>query len=54
MEKVQWNSINKKQNGLKQSKNEKSSTLPRQLLLSALTLYDVKIDIILYYGKHKK
>ena len=29
MEKVQWNSINKKQNGLEQSKNEKSSTLPR-------------------------
>ena len=28
MEKVQWNSINKKQNGIKQSKN-KSSTLPR-------------------------
>ena len=29
MEKVQWNSINKKQNELKQSNNEKSSTLPR-------------------------
>ena len=30
MEKVQWNSINYKQNGLKkQSNNEKSSTLPR-------------------------
>ena len=28
MEKVQWNSINKKQNGLEQLKNEKSSTLP--------------------------
>ena len=27
MEKVQWNTINKKQNGLEQSKNEKSSTL---------------------------
>ena len=27
MEKVQWNSINKKQNGLKYSKNDKSSTL---------------------------
>ena len=29
MEKVQWNSIDKKQNGLKYSKNYKSSTLPR-------------------------
>ena len=28
MGKVQWNSINKKQNGLKYSKNDKSSTLP--------------------------
>ena len=27
MEKLQSNSLNKKQNGLKQSKNEKSSTL---------------------------
>ena len=30
MEKVQCDSINKKQNGLEQSKNEKSSTLPRE------------------------
>ena len=29
MEKVQWNSINKTQNGLKQLKNERSSTLHR-------------------------
>ena len=29
MEKVQWISIDKKQNGLKYSKNDKSSTLPR-------------------------
>ena len=29
MEKVQSNSIDKKQNGLKCSKNDKSSTLPR-------------------------
>ena len=29
MEKVQWNSIDKTQNGLKYSKNYKSSTLPR-------------------------
>ena len=28
MEKVQCNSINKKQKGLKQSKNDESSTLP--------------------------
>ena len=28
MKKVQWNSIDKKQNGLKYSKNDKSSTLP--------------------------
>ena len=28
MEKVHWNSIDKKQNGLKYSKNDKSSTLP--------------------------
>ena len=31
MEKVQWNSINKKQNGLKYSKNDKSSTLQRSI-----------------------
>ena len=29
MEKVLWNSIDKKHNGLKYSKNDKSSTLPR-------------------------
>ena len=28
MEKVQWNLIDKKQNGLKYSKNDKSSTIP--------------------------
>ena len=33
MEKVKWNSIDKKQNGLKQSKNDKSSTLPRSAYL---------------------
>ena len=27
MEKARWNSINKKQNGLEQSKNKKSSTI---------------------------
>ena len=32
MKKVQWNSFNKKQNGLKQSKNEKSTTLPRSAI----------------------
>ena len=34
MEKVQLNSIDKKQNGLKYSKNDKSSTLPRGLTLA--------------------
>ena len=32
MEKVQWNSIDKKQNGLKYSKNDKSSTHPRGII----------------------
>ena len=31
MEKVQWNPINKKQNGHEQSKKEKSFTLPRRI-----------------------
>ena len=31
MEKVEWNSIDEKQNGLEQSKNDKSSTLPSML-----------------------
>ena len=34
MEKVQRNSINKKQNGLKQSNYVKSSTLPRNFPLN--------------------
>ena len=38
MEKVQLNSIDKKQNGLKYSKNNKSSTLPRGLLQSTLCI----------------
>ena len=38
MEKVQRNSINKKQNGLKQSKNDKSSTLPRFAIITNLTI----------------
>ena len=36
MEKVQWNLFNKKQNELEQSKNEKnekSSTLPRRIIM---------------------
>ena len=33
MEKVQSNSIDKKQNGLKYAKNDKSSTLPRVVIL---------------------
>ena len=39
MEKVQWNSIYKKQNGLKYSKNDKSSTLPSKQSLLVLNLY---------------
>ena len=44
MEKVQWNSINKKQNGLKQSKNEKSCTL----------LWDLCYDTDLYCNNNNK
>ena len=33
MEKVQWNSINKKQNGLKYLKNDKSFILPTPLFI---------------------
>ena len=40
MEKVQWNSIDKKQNGLKYSENDKSSTLP----VSGID-YDTKYNI---------
>ena len=36
MEKVKFNSIDKKQNGLKQSKNDKSSTLPRSILYTII------------------
>ena len=38
MEKVQRNSIDKKQNGLKYSKNDKSSTLPINIELNLFTL----------------
>ena len=31
MEEVKWNSFTKKQNGLKKSNNEKSSTLPHEV-----------------------
>ena len=41
MEKVLWNSINKKQNGLKQSKNDKSSILPCNAQLVWLKLIKV-------------
>ena len=37
MEKVQWNSIDKNQNGLKYSKNDKSSTLPRYIYIQIST-----------------
>ena len=33
MEKVQWNSVDKKQNGLKYLKNDKSSTLPTTVII---------------------
>ena len=33
MEKAERNSIDKKQNGLKYTKNDKSSTLPRTIIL---------------------
>ena len=39
MEKVQWSSIDKKQNGLKYSKNDKSSTLPRETSLLIFIFY---------------
>ena len=41
MEKVQWNSIDK-QNGLKYSKNDKSSTLPRYNIYNLLVFYEMK------------
>ena len=41
MEKVQWNSIDKKQNGLKYSKNDKSSTLPRQPCIIIIAPVDI-------------
>ena len=41
MEKVQGNSINKKQNGLKESKNDKSSILNRNTQLVWLKLVKV-------------
>ena len=37
MEKVQWNSNNKKKSGLEQSKNEKCSTVPQSDLKRGLT-----------------
>ena len=51
MEEVQWNSIDKKQNGLKYSKNGKSSTLPRRihifpLLAVSCFMHDTYISII--------
>ena len=50
MEKVQWTSIDKKQNELKYSKNDKSSTLPRSILISATHFWNkgrVIITVIL-------
>ena len=39
MEKVKWNSIDKKQNGFKYSNNDKSSTLPQGVYITKLKTY---------------
>ena len=44
MEKVQWNSTNKKQNGLKYSKNDKSSTLLRTGGITKIIIIIIKIS----------
>ena len=50
MEKVQWNSIDKKHNGLKYSKNDKSSTLPRTLSINhCLMFYTLSINHCLMF-----
>ena len=46
MEKVQWNSIDKTQNGLKYSKNDKSSTLP--------PYNNNKQNVVIFFKKWKK
>ena len=48
MEKVQWNSIDKKQNGLKYSKNDKSSTPPPRHHNTSLIPYIESIVQSLY------
>ena len=45
MEKVQWNSIDKKQNGLKYSKTDKSSTLPAELTVR-WTLRSLRLGLL--------
>ena len=47
MEKVQWNSINKK-NGLKQLKNEKSSPLPRVIVTYNDIIFHLKIAKVVW------
>ena len=51
MEKVQWNSTDKKQNGLKYSKNDKSSTLPQNVLLK---MFIKTVFALLFIKKKKK
>ena len=46
MEKLQINIINKTQNGLKQSKNGKSSTLPRNFAMIQLLKYIVQLSLL--------
>ena len=40
MEKLQWNSVNEKQNRRKQSKNEKSSSLPRNPTMTSVDTWE--------------
>ena len=46
MEEVQWISIDKKQNGRKYSKNDKSSTLPQLWIQIFYLLGRDKLDIV--------
>ena len=51
MKNIQWNSINKKQNELEQSKNEKSSTLPQEKQIKIRNEYIfnlIKLVFIIY------
>ena len=57
MEKVQWNSIDKKQNGLKYSKNYESSTLPRRIIkyiIQSVVQWKCTVDIEQIGDKYHK